>query len=161
MHRDPTHHPALRNWGSRTFVGLAISLTLSVVLAQAPTQPIPIARTAYSEFALRQDGDAARGRELFLSNPKTACFQCHRIDNRHDTAGPNLAAVGDKFPRRELIQAILAPSSSIAVGYGATLVETKDGESIQGVVQQSTAETLELRLVDGQLRRIPKAMART
>lgn len=157
MHRDPIRHIVLRNWRSKSFVGLAMSLTFSVVLAQVPAQRNPITRTAYSEFALRQDGNAERGRDLFLSNPKTACFQCHRIDNRHDTAGPNLAAVGDKFPRRELIQAILAPSSSIAVGYGATLVETKDGESIQGVVQQSTAETLELRLVEGQLRRIPKS----
>ena len=112
MHRDSLRQRVIQNWVSKSFVLLAILMTSSVVSAQAPTQPVNIPRNDYIEFASRQDGNAVNGRKLFLTTPKTACFQCHRIDERHDTVGPNLAAIGDKFPRRELIQAILGTSAN-------------------------------------------------
>ncbi|HEY0549882.1 MAG TPA: PQQ-dependent sugar dehydrogenase, partial [Verrucomicrobiae bacterium] len=83
-----------------------------------------------------------------------ACAKCHSVDGRNGKAGPDLLAVGDKFPRRELIRAVLEPSAEIAVGYGTTIVETKLGEEFQGVVKQSTADALELIGTDGKRVRI-------
>jgi len=40
------------------------------------------------------------------------------VDGSSSKAGPDLFAVGDKFPRRDLIRAVLEPSAEIAVGYG-------------------------------------------
>jgi len=46
-------------------------------------------------------------------------------------AGPDLFAVGDKFGRRDLVDAVLMPSATIAPGYGTVVVETKAGTEYQ------------------------------
>jgi len=61
----------------------------------------------------------------------------------------------DKFPRGELIRALLEPSQAIAVGYGTTIVEMKSGEEVQGVVKEATADAIELMGADGKRVRIP------
>jgi putative heme-binding domain-containing protein len=91
-----------------------------------------------------RDGNAARGQELFNNEQRLACAKCHSVDGSSGKAGPDLFAAGDKFPRRELIRAVLEPSAEIAVGYGTTIVETKSGEEFQGILKQSTADALEL-----------------
>jgi len=72
----------------------------------------------YGDFAMGHDGNPARGRELFHNEQRAGCVKCHSVDGRGGKAGPDLFAVGDKFPRRELIRAVLEPSAEIAVGYG-------------------------------------------
>ncbi len=103
------------------------------------------------------DGNAARGRELFNNEQRLACAKCHSIDGSSGKAGPDLLAVGDKFPRRELIRAVLEPSAEIAIGYGTTILETKSGEEFEGIIKQSTAEALELIGADGKRIRIATA----
>ena len=78
---------------------------------------------------MRRDGDVTRGRAIFFAADKAGCAQCHSVDGSGNKAGPDLFAVGDKFPRRELIDAIIEPNLTIAVGYEATLIETKSGDS--------------------------------
>src|SRR5678816_2773211 len=91
----------------------------------------------YFDYALNHDGDADRGRALFQDQKRLACAQCHSIDGTATKAGPDLYAIGDKFPRRELLRAVLEPSAEIAVGYGTTIVETKSGEMLEGIIKQS------------------------
>ncbi len=111
-------------------------------------------KRAYVDFAMRNDGDASRGKQLFLDEQRLACTKCHSIDGTNGKAGPDLAFVGDKFPRRELIRSILEPSAAIAVGYGTTLVETKSGDETQGIVKQATEAWIELMGADGKLVRL-------
>ena len=108
----------------------------------------------YRDFAMVHEGNAAHGRELFNNEQKAACVKCHSVDGSSSKAGPDLFAIGDKFPRPELIQSILEPSAEIAVGYGTTLVETKEGEEFQGVLKDSTPEVLDLMGGDGKHVRI-------
>jgi putative heme-binding domain-containing protein len=115
----------------------------------------------YREFAMVHDGNAGRGRELFNDDQKAACAKCHSVDGSSSKAGPDLFAVGDKFPRAELIRAILEPSAEIAVGYGTTLVETKSGEDFQGVIKDSTPEMLDLIGGDGKHIRIAQRNIKT
>ncbi len=119
--------------------------------------PVDVGRALreYRDYALGRDGNAGRGREFFQSEQRGACAKCHSVDGTSSLAGPDLQSVGDKFPRRELIRAVLEPSAEIAVGYGLTVVETKSGEVIQGIVTGSTAEALELVGADGRHVRIP------
>jgi putative heme-binding domain-containing protein len=52
-------------------------------------------------------------------------------------SGIEFFTIGDLFPRRELVAAMLKPSATVAVGYGATLVEPTSGETLLGVVKQA------------------------
>jgi putative heme-binding domain-containing protein len=108
----------------------------------------------YRDLAMNHDGDAIRGGKLFAEEQKVACARCHSVDGTGAKAGPDLFAVGDKFPRRDLIEAVLQPSSSIAVGYGRTIVETKSGDEYDGILKEATAEAIELMGADGQRVRI-------
>ena len=108
----------------------------------------------YRDVAMNRDGDPARGRELFFNESKVACAKCHSIDGTASKAGPDLFSVGDKFPRRDIINSILEPSAEIAIGYGATIVETKSGNDFIGVVKQASETHLELMTAEGQTARI-------
>ncbi len=122
----------------------------------APSDPAR-QRREFREFAMGREGNAPRGRELFKDEQRLACGKCHTVDGTAVKVGPDLFAVGDKFPREELIRAILEPSASIAVGYGTTILEKKSGEELQGVVKQKTAQMIELTLVDGARVRVASA----
>ncbi|HUR45858.1 MAG TPA: PQQ-dependent sugar dehydrogenase [Candidatus Saccharimonadales bacterium] len=109
----------------------------------------------YADFPMGRDGNPARGKELFFNDDRVGCAKCHTVDGSASKAGPDLMAAGDKFPRRELIRSVLEPSAAIAVGYGATAVETKSGESYLGIVKQVTDAWIELVAADGKHVRIP------
>ena len=146
------HNPAF----SVTCLTLALAgsaLTAELPKQNPPTDPARQIRE-YRDFAMGRDGNAARGRELFNNEQRAACAKCHSVDGSSGKAGPDLFAAGDKFPRRELIRAVLEPSAAIAVGYGTTIVETKSGEEFQGILKETTADALELVGADGRHVRI-------
>ena len=116
----------------------------------AATQP---SRETYRKFAMVHQGDAAVGKILFLNAQKTACSLCHTTDGKGGKAGPDLFAIGDKYGRDDLIQQVLEPSATIAVGYSTTVIRTKSGESFQGIVKESNGQTVGLMGSDGKLLR--------
>src|SRR6266487_2465857 len=137
---------------------LVLALFLPARGAEAPAQtsaadPARQLRE-YRDYAMGNDGNIARGREIFLDQERAACAKCHSVDGSSGKAGPDLFAVGDKFPRSELIRAVLEPSAAIAIGYGTTIVEMKSGEEHQGIVQQATQDWIELIGADGKSIRI-------
>lgn len=111
---------------------------------------------AYQDAAMHRDGSVSRGREIFGDEQKGACVRCHTVDGSAGRAGPDLFAIGDKFPRRELIRSILEPSASIAIGYATTTIETKSGEQHDGVLKEATDSWIELMEADGKRQRIEK-----
>jgi putative heme-binding domain-containing protein len=128
--------------------GIAAALITASTFAQS--NPL----NAYRDVAMGREGNASRGKSIFNDETRAACSKCHSTDGTSSKAGPDLFAVGDKFPRRELIQAILEPSAAIAVGYGATTVELNDGTELTGIIKQSTDEYLDLAIADGQKIRV-------
>src|SRR6266850_1238887 len=115
----------------------------------APAVATPRAPREYRDFAMSHDGDLRRGKDLFFAENAAACTRCHTIDGSAGKAGPDLFAVGDKFPRTDMIRSLLEPSSEIAIGYGATLIETKSDESYTGIIKQISDSWIELMLGDG------------
>ncbi len=113
-------------------------------LAQAPSPE------AYRKYALTHQGDAVRGARLF-NDVKLACANCHSVDGRATKAGPDLLAAGDAFGRRDLVEAVLKPSGTIAPGYGTLFVETNAGTTFQGTLKQKTDTGLQLMGADGKL----------
>jgi len=142
----------------RVVAGLVLLVTV-VCHGQgtSATNAVPMDKAALTEFVLAHQGDPARGQQIFADETKAACSRCHTTDGRGVKAGPDLSAIADKFPRRELLRAILEPSAAVAVGYGTTVVTTRDDEEAQGVIKQATASWLEL--VGGDGRPVRVAMA--
>src|SRR6185436_15271487 len=78
------------------------------------------------------------------------------VDGKSGKTGPDLFAIGDKFARPELIEAILQPSASIAVGYTTTIVTTQSGEEYVGILQQLNDAGLDLLGADEKVVHIAK-----
>ena len=111
----------------------------------------------YRRFALSQQASAERGKSLFFDEAKLACSKCHTVDGLGRKAGPDLFAIGDKYARPALVEAVLQPSANITVGYTTTVVTTKSGDEYTGVLQSINNEGLDLMGADGKLVHVSKA----
>jgi putative heme-binding domain-containing protein len=139
-------------------LGLCAALALIFAASQpsAAQNTGPRSLDEYRRHALTRPGDAARGAALFADEQRLGCAKCHSIDGTASKAGPDLSAAGDAFGRRDLVESVLVPSAKIAPGYGTVTVETKSGETIQGILKQSTGSGIQLMGGDGKLVAIAK-----
>jgi putative heme-binding domain-containing protein len=143
------------NWTKLSIPAIAF-LFASQILVHSDPSPVPVRdKEEYRRFALDHHGNAQRGRKLF-SDARTACTRCHTIDGTGSNVGPDLAAVGNKFSRNELIQAVLEPSATIAIGFGTTIVETKSGDEYQGVIREDGSAWMDLMGPEKKISRIDK-----
>src|SRR5438067_12816244 len=97
------------------FAAVVVSLLAAQSTTKPTTKPVD-----YAAFAMMHQGDAGRGKSLFFDEQRLACSRCHAVDGKSVRAGPDLMTIGDKFGRRDLIESIMAPSATIAVGYNTT-----------------------------------------
>jgi putative heme-binding domain-containing protein len=134
--------------------GVGVLLAGMAASAQT-TRSAEKSRQKYRAWAMVHQGDAAAGQKLFLDSSRLACNQCHTADSRGGKAGPDLFAIGDKYGRDELIQSILEPSATIAVGYSTTTIRTRSGELFQGIIKESNEQAVGLMGSDGKLIHIP------
>jgi putative membrane-bound dehydrogenase-like protein len=100
-------------------------------------------------------GDAARGEELFFSS-KAACAACHRAGLKGERIGPDLSKIGGIRSRRDLVEAILFPSASLARGYESFQAVTNDGRVHSGLLSRETSTTLYFRTPERTEIRIPR-----
>jgi putative heme-binding domain-containing protein len=103
---------------------------------------------ALRQSAMNQGGDAARGKAIYLSM-SARCTICHKVHGQGGEAGPDLSQIGGKFDRTHIIEAILDPSAEIPQGYHATIVETKAGRTITGIVKSESAQAITLLDAEG------------
>ncbi len=102
--------------------------------------------------ALTLAGEATRGRRIFQER----CASCHRLGGEGFALGPDLASVRNAGKEKMLIN-LLDPSREVLPQYLAYEVETRDGESLLGVVVQETAAQVTLRQAYGRETVIPRA----
>jgi putative membrane-bound dehydrogenase-like protein len=128
-----------------------------------------IARTqaGNGELAARLDalasadgGDRGRGEQVFFSQ-RAACSACHQIGSRGERIGPNLSKIGEIRTRRDLAEAILAPSASLARGYESASIATTGGLVHHGLVARETASAVMLRTTDRVEVRVPRDQIET
>jgi quinoprotein glucose dehydrogenase len=98
-----------------------------------------------------EGGDARRGEQIFRNQPVLACIRCHRAGNDGGDAGPNLAGLGAKQTREQLLESIVKPNAKIAPGFDTVVVTRKDGSVAAGIVAAETAALLTLRNAENQL----------
>ncbi len=84
-------------------------------------------------------GDPRRAQQVFAEHPAAACVRCHAVgkDGGADV-GPNLAGVGTRLTREQLLESLLEPNARIAQGYGTVSVTLKNGERVDGMLRSET-----------------------
>ncbi|OJW12340.1 MAG: dehydrogenase [Planctomycetales bacterium 71-10] len=110
---------------------------------------------AYRAEAMKGGGDPKKGKVLFHDLKGLACVKCHAVAPGGATVGPELSSVGAKYPRDELVTAVLFPSAKISSGYEPVILATDDGRVFSGVIKGETPEAVELQDADAKVVRIP------
>ncbi len=101
-------------------------------------------------------GDIRRGQALFNS-AKTACSACHAIGYLGGTVGPDLTRIGQIRTERDLLEAIVYPSTSFVRSYEPVLVQTRDGEAHNGVLRRDAPDEVVLATGPNMETRIARA----
>jgi putative heme-binding domain-containing protein len=97
-----------------------------------------------------------RGREIFLSNTAAACKNCHQVGKVGKALGPELDAIGLKYPRRrQLLEHVLEPSKFMEPIYVPYLVETSSGQVITGLLEAKNDKEVAIRDGEDKVHRIP------
>lgn len=98
------------------------------------------------------EGDAGRGRAMFLHSQTVQCRNCHTLDGKGHELGPDLGTIGKKYDRAALLENILEPSRNIDPKYVPYLIETAEGKVFSGMlIEKSETEVV---LKDAQLKEI-------
>ncbi len=103
--------------------------------------------------AAAKSGDPTRGKTVFESQ-QSGCTKCHAVSGKQRKAGPDLAVIGDKFTRDQMIRAVLEPSAAIHPDFATINITTTEGKVINGVLQKRTDSALELLDAEARLVRI-------
>jgi len=64
-----------------------------------------------------EGGDTQAGWRVYWGNSAMPCVRCHVMDPEAEAAGPSLQGIGSRMDRRELLEAIVDPSATIAEGF--------------------------------------------
>jgi putative heme-binding domain-containing protein len=111
---------------------------------------------SYRAVALKGQGSPEKGRRLFHDLKGLACIKCHAVGKEGGFVGPELSNVGAKYPRDELIAAVLYPSAKISQGYEPTSFALADGRVLTGIVRNQSASFVEIQDSDAKLIRIAR-----
>ncbi|MHC4875926.1 MAG: PQQ-dependent sugar dehydrogenase [Planctomycetota bacterium] len=90
-------------------------------------------------------GDAARGRELFLTSKGLSCRNCHRVGSQGRSIGPELTQIGKKLDRTKLLESLLEPSKTIDPKFATWLVQTDAGKVVSGLLVRRTDKEVVIR----------------
>ncbi len=103
------------------------------------------------ETVLALKGDAARGRQLFAGTT-VQCAKCHRVQAGPETLGPELSKIGAKYPRAQLLEAILEPSKLVDPKFAGVIVQTSSGDVLSAIVVSKSDKEIVLRDVEREVR---------
>ena len=133
---------------------LGLFLAPAMAAAQPQAGPLPIAE--YRRAVLAERGDADRGRRLFEDSARTRCVLCHAVGDQGGKLGPGLLGVGGRYDRSGLLDTILEPSAKIHPDYAATVIATKSGRVIQGIVRPIGDSEVEVATSATETVRVPR-----
>jgi putative heme-binding domain-containing protein len=115
----------------------------ALVAANRPDAREETARLEPFRLAM-EGGDAKRGRLLFFA-AKSACSACHRIAGKGESIGPDLSTIGNSRTRRDLWEAVLKPSASLARGYESFSIRDDAGTMTTGIIAAETVDEIVVR----------------
>jgi putative membrane-bound dehydrogenase-like protein len=103
------------------------------------------------ELYTKTPGDAKAGAAHF----KKICAQCHKIYGEGVEVGPDITSNG-RSDFDQLLSNIFDPSLVIGAGYQAVIVNTKQGQSLTGLLVEDSKERVVLKVQGGELKTIPR-----
>ncbi|HZN60230.1 MAG TPA: c-type cytochrome, partial [Planctomycetota bacterium] len=109
----------------------------------------PSAETSIAELLERAPwslGDAARGSKVFEAR---GCGSCHHLAGVGQRVGPDLAGVGRRLGRKELLIEIIDPSRNVPERYCASEFVMRTGERIEGVEIYTSRAAIRVVTRDG------------
>ena len=99
-------------------------------------------------------GDPVPGEKLFHDPAKSLCITCHVKGDKGVDFGPDLTRIGDIRSERDLLEAIIYPSSTIARYYELLIVQKKQGEAA-GLLRRDSVDEIVLGPAPGAEKAIP------
>lgn len=100
--------------------------------------------TAKFKPAIAAKGDAKKGQMQYMAR----CVACHRAGTMGLQVGPDLITVKTKG-REALLTAILEPHKEVASQFIAYTINTKDGQTLTGIITNDTATSMTIRMMGG------------
>jgi putative heme-binding domain-containing protein len=122
------------------------------LLAVAPTAETRAEAERIVKVLREGSGTTERGATVF----RERCGSCHRLFGEGGDIGPELTGY-DRGSADFWLQNILTPSLEIREGYGAYVVETKDGRVWTGMIKAQDAKNVTLRDLTGKNVRLANA----
>ena len=89
-------------------------------------------------------GDSKNGHAVFEKN----CATCHVFAGEGHTVGPDLTGIRNQ-PSEVILLHIVVPEYEIVPIYTAYNVETKDGQTVAGILAAETPTAITLRMAQG------------
>jgi putative heme-binding domain-containing protein len=83
----------------------------------------------------------AEGERVF----RETCAQCHRFGTLGKDYAPDLTKVADRMPRRDILRSIFFPQEKVDPKYLTTVITTKDGKTLRGLVVSETGPNVSLK----------------
>lgn len=94
-------------------------------------------------------GDSERGEQLFNNRDRSKCIVCHLKGDKGVRLGPDLTWIGAIRSERDLLEAIVFPSASIARYHEVVNVVTTDGKTVSGLLVKETVDEMFLSSAKG------------
>ncbi|MBI2804222.1 MAG: c-type cytochrome [Planctomycetes bacterium] len=103
------------------------------------------------ELYTKTPGDPKRGAPIF----KKLCAQCHKIHGEGVDVGPDITSNG-RADFNQLLSNVFDPSLVIGSGYQAVTVNTKNGQTLTGLIVEDNKERVVLKVQGGELKTIAR-----
>lgn len=118
------------------------SLAQTVLASVIPPSREEVVKTFQPALTLK--GDALAGNTVYLMR----CLACHMANGQGIEVGPNFTTVKTRG-RDGLLTAILEPHKEVASQYIAYTVNTKDGQTLTGIIAKDDANSMTLKMMGG------------
>jgi quinoprotein glucose dehydrogenase len=102
-------------------------------------------------------GDASAGKKIFFERADVACLRCHKLNGTGGEVGPDLAGVGSRLSREDLLESILLPNNKITRGYENLVIKMKNGETHIGLLRAEDVENVIIESPEDGRLKLPKA----
>ena len=83
------------------------------------------------------------------------CATCHKVAGQGGDVGPDLAGIGKRLSKRQILESILDPSKDIDPKFAAYAVETDDGRKLTGLLVSKDDKNLVIRDNQGKDVKVP------